>query len=613
MRYTILFLILFQLKGYLHAIQNISPRLNMVTVYFKGAELRYTADVSLQKGENEITLENLSSKMVPKSIQVTVNEAEIISIKEETDFSNQQEHNKQSNLLNDSISFINHQIITINDEIQALSSEKEFLISNRSIASENRGLNLSTIQNVSKFIREEHLNIQNKISSLNKKLRKLITQKTNLEATLKELNIDPNQQRKKIILKLHCNSSKEVNIKFRYLINDAGWAPYYDVIAEDVGKPLKIKYKAQAFNNSGIEWNDVKLTLSTADPFKPTTQPILSSWYLNYADAIYKGRKIAQVSNSYELEDSAPMSNMDGTYSFQDQLSLDVSGLLSWKQEVKNLDKTIDEVTSQLNENQDYKFDPSKSVSLRNLELLDTEIQKAAEENAKKRIQKENPRYNTIEVSALALDFDIKRAYSIPSNAKPYQIEINTIEIMPEYEYVAVPKIEKHAYLLANLSNWQEMQLIEGYANIYFNNSYVGQSLLQTNIIEDTLTLSLGPDKSFIVKRKALKGKTSRATFGKNKKESYSYEIAVKNNKPQTIHLKLYDQVPVSQSSDINVNIGNISSAQHNELNGQLLWKLEISPGETLRKTFDYSFSYPKYQAINRRQNLYQINYAPKF
>ena len=56
--------------------------------------------------------------------------------------------------------------------------------------------------------------------------------------------------------------------------------------------------------------------------------------------------------------------------------------------------------------------------------------------------------------------------------------------------------------LTARVTDWTDLNLLPGKMNIYFEETYVGQSQLDLSYVEDTLQISLGPDRNIQVKRK---------------------------------------------------------------------------------------------------------------
>lgn len=552
MKHILILLFISALNHWAYSNQKIKSSLNQVTVYLAGAELKYEHQVKLKKGENKLVFSNLSSVMIPKSIHVSVSEGvEIVSVTEESDFLTVEKVDERTMALKDSLDLLKDRMELLGNEKEAYYQEKLFLEENKYIGGEETGVQLNELQTTSSYYLNRHFEINKKISSIEWQISKLEKERNNISNTLSEINYDPNSHRKNILITLSTNTDRDATISFRYLVRNAGWEPYYDILAKDVNTLLNIKYKAKAFNNSGIDWNDIHLTLSTADPFKETTQPELQPWYLSNIDE-YNG-----YADTRHLGGSIGVSN---------------SGWLNNQFNIPS-------------DNDSYKVKERKQI----------------------------PSFKAIEVNMLSMDFEIKRKYTIPSDAKPYQIAIKELDVPAIYEYTAVPKMESNAYLLAKIPDWEEINLIEGFAHIYFGNTYIGESYLATNTLDDTLALSLGPDKSIIITRESLKENRSKSILGNNIKETFAYEINIKNNKSAPVQIKLYDQVPVSQDSDIDVDVIKTSDAKYIENTGELNWNLNLAPGASSKVAFSFSYKYPKNQQISRNKVAYRKMSAPSF
>ena len=167
-----------------------------------------------------------------------------------------------------------------------------------------------------------------------------------------------------------------------------------------------------------------------------------------------------------------------------------------------------------------------------------------------------------------------------------------------EFKYFCVPKINKDAFLIANISDWEKYNLLEGEANIFFEDTYVGKSLLDIRYATDTLQISLGKDKNVSVKREKMKDFTTKQFIGSKKEESRVWNITVKNNKSQSINMLVFDQVPVSTLEEIKVEILKISGAKHNQETGEIKWDFSIEPNENKIFELNYSVKYPKYRNL---------------
>jgi uncharacterized protein (TIGR02231 family) len=194
--------------------------------------------------------------------------------------------------------------------------------------------------------------------------------------------------------------------------------------------------------------------------------------------------------------------------------------------------------------------------------------------------------------------FQINIPYTIPSNNQAYDVAVTDHQIDANYQYATVPKLSPHVYLLARITNWNELDLLPGQANIYFSGTFQGKTHLDPYTPEDTLSVSIGRDPGIIVKRELQKDYSSKSLFGSNRKEVKSWKITVRNAKSTSASVILEDQYPVSANSDIKVDLEESSGANVNPVTGILNWNLQLAPGESRKLNLVYSVRYPKDQNV---------------
>jgi len=202
--------------------------------------------------------------------------------------------------------------------------------------------------------------------------------------------------------------------------------------------------------------------------------------------------------------------------------------------------------------------------------------------------------YTTLTESQLNTNYEIDLPYNIESDGQVHSVTIKEEKIEAKLKNYAVPKMDKDAYLLAEIADWQKLDLLPGSANIIMDNTYIGNSIIDPNSTADTLNLSLGKDKRVAIKRMLVKDFTSTKTSGSNTKQVFTYEITVKNNKLTNVDLLLKDQYPISTVKEIEIKLEDGNGASINEETGVLSWKLDLKPGESKKVRFSYTVRYPK-------------------
>ncbi|HMC97680.1 MAG TPA: DUF4139 domain-containing protein, partial [Flavobacteriales bacterium] len=158
--------------------------------------------------------------------------------------------------------------------------------------------------------------------------------------------------------------------------------------------------------------------------------------------------------------------------------------------------------------------------------------------------------------------------------------------------------------LMARVTGWEELDLVDGPANVYYEDSYVGESMISTAGIDDTLDLSLGRDNNIRVERKELEDRTSRKVIGSERKQTMTYEITVKNTTAAPIHLVLRDQVPVSMNDQIKVQVLELSNGELDEPEGIVEWPMDLQPGASSTVKLSFEIHHPKGWNVSYRTRV---------
>lgn len=195
--------------------------------------------------------------------------------------------------------------------------------------------------------------------------------------------------------------------------------------------------------------------------------------------------------------------------------------------------------------------------------------------------------------------FSIQKLATITSDGNITVINIDNFEIPATYSYFAAPVINENVFLTAKIGNWQQLNLLPGEANIYFEDSYSGTTPINPYATTDSLTISLGVDPNVIINRKPTNNFKKTNFIGNNKIIDKGYDIIVKNNKPSPINIVIVDRIPISQNKDIKVDNINFGTSNYDTKRGILTWKAKIESGNTEKYHFLYSVKYPKHRKIS--------------
>ncbi len=576
----------------------VPSKLNSATVYRNAAEMMHTAKATLKQGSNELVIEGISNAIDVNSLQINC-PATITILGVE--FSNQFMLNENSSpvllRLKDSLKIQNELIQNINTKILIDEELIAVLKSNREIKGTQTGLSVAELMKLMDYYKTKATELQADLAALKTK-RDIY----NLQAS--KINNQINEEQKKnvqsagrVILQLAAAVSGEAEFTITYLTPNASWVPYYDLKIENIKSPLQIFYKAKISQTTGLDWKKVKLSLSTSSPRSYETAPILSSWFLSYINPVRMMEKDMSMSNT-----------ISGLKVSQESLSeVVVSGYSKVKirgnSSVQNNSTPLYIVNNAEMSADDYnQINPSaiKSINVLSGEKA-TSVYGSRAVNGVVIVTLKDGLEDYVSVTNNELDvtYYIDLLYDVPTNGKPQLATLKQEKMNAVYKYYSVPKLDKEVFLLAEISDWEKLNLLPGEANIIFEGTYIGKSFIDPSSTSDTLNLTLGKDKRVVVKREKMADYSSIKFLGSNTLQVITYEITVKNNKKDAINIILKDQYPISTNKEIEVSLKESDGATVNEEIGVLTWQLNLAPGESKKVRISYAVKYPKGKILN--------------
>jgi uncharacterized protein (TIGR02231 family) len=210
--------------------------------------------------------------------------------------------------------------------------------------------------------------------------------------------------------------------------------------------------------------------------------------------------------------------------------------------------------------------------------------------------------YVTEKETEMNMVYNIDLPYSIPGNGKEQTIDLQTKETTAEYKYYCAPKLDTETYLLGEIPNWEQLNLLSGKANITYDGTYVGETYIDARSTQKTLSLTLGTDKRVSVKREKLQKYSSTSFLGNDTKQVFTYKLTVRNNQNKPVQMVLKDQYPISTQKSINVELLTKETTPWTtnvESMGVITWEGELKAGETKEYQISYSVKYPKDSNLN--------------
>lgn len=204
----------------------------------------------------------------------------------------------------------------------------------------------------------------------------------------------------------------------------------------------------------------------------------------------------------------------------------------------------------------------------------------------------------TVSDNQMNILYELNYNQTIVSQEKEQYVILDKKNVEANFKYHTVPKLNNQVFLMAFVKNWQNLNLISGEANIYFEDNYIGKTNITSNYVKDEFPISLGVDERIVVKRIKLEDKTAQKSFNSNKWETESYEISIRNNTKENIELEILDQIPLSENQKITVKTLNIGDGNYDDKAGSILWNRKINSGASEKINFSYEVKYPKEMQI---------------
>jgi uncharacterized protein (TIGR02231 family) len=535
----------------------ISPTIKEVTVYRSGAKITSVSRVAVPAGRSEVIFENLSPYFNSQSLQVrmgghaTLNAAVFQVLQP-----GPAPESPRAQVIRDSIVIFNDMILALRDEADVYQKESALITKNADQVGtfpngqQNSKLTVTELRELAEYYSKRLLEIKRLLQKTTIEERKINQHVQYISAELQRLYPNTANSTGEIVLKIDSPTAQTVEITCIYLVQNAYWTPLYDLRSEGLDQPLKLMYKADVINSTGFNWKNVKLTLSSATPLTNNNRPIMYPVFVDYRPVAY-----------YQAPEQKADMAKDNRANFMQMNSMAVPS--------QSPDK--------------YIIDGIRAPG--GIPALGDLIDAPAPDE-------------------FVSTFDITGLQDIASDGKPNTLTVEEKDMAVVYQYHAVPKLDAAVFLLAKVPDFGKYNLLPGTANIFFKETFVGQTTVNPNVTSDTLLLSLGRDDQVTIKRVQPKDFTERKKILSNQvKETYAYEIIVKNNKSTPINIEILDQFPVSKQKDIVVEVLEKDGAMVNETYGKLTWRVDVKPGQNKTIRFSYSIKYPKDQNIGLMRN----------
>jgi uncharacterized protein (TIGR02231 family) len=533
----------------------IKTKIKSVNVSLNGAQVFREGKLTYAKGVSKILLEGVSPQILSDGLTASAyGNFKILDVKHKIKYPEPLQIKPtevprhiilELEQLHDSLLYQKLREENYRMKIQTLNEKRNIIKNNKLMLGQGRSDTMPVLKELVSFYQKElfeiddllyqwkikHLLIKNRINKTQIRQRELTQYKGNTDG-----NIEQKPITHQIEVTIYAKTPGSGTVEVSYLVNNAGWYPAYDIRVIETNLPLELTYKGYVYQRTGEDWENVKLTLVTYDSRLDSKKPELSAWFLKY----YVAPQSTSINKAKRMDYS--LSN------------LAIPTMESTSLVYKSFDKNED-------------IEESKS----------------------------DPIVNTKIESLANYSFKIELPYTIRSNDEEALLVINDYKVEANYTHYLVPKLNTSAYLVAEISDWEELSLLNAKTNLYLNKTYLGNTNLNTSTLNDTLIVSLGVDRSIFCSRKKVQDHKKCRIIGGKKSQEITIEIEVKNNKNATVQMILDDQIPITMiPEEIEIELVDKDGASHELSSGKLTWNFKLKPQERKKIRFTYSIKYNK-------------------
>lgn len=600
-----------------------------VTLFIDGAQVTRTEQVDIPAGNSTLVFTGLSPYLDDKSMQVAAKgRFTVTAVNRLFNHTDSLERSARQQALEQELANIRQQQKKQQAAREVIDAESDLLKVNCSVGNRNAATPLAAIKELNEYYASRMEELKRRTLELEGQLKTLSEREQQVLADLTQLGGRQTAPMSEVEVRIESPAACKGVFTLTYYVRNAGWFPSYDIRSGGLSEPVEISYKANIFQNTREEWKNVDLTLSSSNPTTGSIAPQLKTWWLDYgmAPPRYNPSQTSNtVSGTVFDEQREPLigasvlvpgttvgtsTDVQGRYSVTvpngvSSLQFNYIGYKSQTRAIagNTMNVVMQEDNAQLDEVVVTGYGSAPSAALTGRVAGVQTRNKAATRTVEMEFADFAEESDVMEVgqtqTQLGYEFEIRQPYTIPSDGKSVAAEIGRYRLPAVYTYRSTPKIDKDAFLVAETTDWAKLNLLEGEANVYFENTFVGKSILSPREAGDTLRFSMGRDRGIRIERTKESDYSARRAVGSNQTQTMGWKLTVRNTRTEPVVLMLTDQLPVSRNSSITVTEEELSGGTLDKETGTVTWRLELKPGEQRELKLRYAVKYPKGRSLN--------------
>ncbi|QKK04316.1 MAG: mucoidy inhibitor MuiA family protein [Pseudomonadota bacterium] len=563
-------------------------KITAVTVYANRAAVTRTARVKIGKGAQEVVFGGLPAQIDTDSLRVEGRSRATVTIGAlmHKQVISQELTSERERELNEKLQLLRDQIASENIGLEAL-QERQNLVGR---IGDNTPLQRDEEFQPVEFHPEEWAKaaqaVQQDMSETlrmkqqhDMKIRKL---NEAVAQITEELRSQRTGQRSsyQVTVPLDSSAAADMTIELTYQVQNASWHPIYDARLETAEKGrLELVQYGAVKQLSGEDWNDVALTLSTAQPQRGTSPPAFSPMWLmkrNYDD---------MTSEEYRRA-------VEDTNVKRAEIAKRIGGAA--------LPTPIGQVQGQLDVSRD---EEEQNIGTDPLQ----EWRRTAKASRAKKPGQKQARFvaANIETGGFISEYKVAGPATILSDNTESKLLVGSFETESKLEVHVQPAQTTEAFLVAHSKLKGETPILPGPVSLFRDGAYIGKSRFPLLRPEEEHNLSFGIDDQISVKRNKLKDK--RKEDGLIIKESIierNFVSDIQNLRKTPVDIRLREVIPVSKSGDVKIEIlKDKTSAGYKtdveNIAGLTEWVFTLKPEQKQEMRLGWKVTWPKDQNLS--------------
>ncbi|MBJ6723512.1 mucoidy inhibitor MuiA family protein [Geomesophilobacter sediminis] len=518
-------------------------RITAVTVFADRAQVTRKASLQLSPGINLITFEALPQFLAEDSLRAEgkgTGKAIISGLTVKNVFV---ERIAEKNIrdLEDQIRALQEKIEKIEARRKGLVAQKAFIESIRVGWGERISHELAAgkptaaeLGEAAKFVGEGTGKVEEQIFQADAEKKPLTDRIAALKKQLEQARGERKKQVRTVEVAVETTKAMLFDIELSYVVSQARWEPAYDVRLAADGREAELTYRGMVWQQSGEDWKNVKLALSTASPEIGGAPPELSPWHVSF----YVPPRPMMYEPRAAMKSAMPM-----------ELAGRAAAMPAPAPEAEAAP-----------EPQEPALPQSALVSEGQSSVL----------------------------------FNIVAPADIPADGTKQATVIAVAHLPVTADFITVPKLSQHVYLKSEVTNDTLFPLLAGAANIFNDTTFTGKETLRTIAAGEKFDLFFGADHQIKVKRESTKVRKEGGLLSSNR-VSYRSVVELENLKKRGVTVKVLDQLPIPGNEEIKVSLAEAEprpSVAKND--GTQIWTVNLAPGEKKRITYEITIEYPK-------------------